>query len=275
MAANGTTAPAPATTATTTAIRSELAVEGRRLSYLDFGGTGRPLVALHGHLSEGATFADLARALGPEWRVIAPDQRGQGESDSAADYTREGYLSDIAALLDHLGLEHVVLLGHSLGAVNAYQFAARHPGRVSALVNAEGPAALGLDGSNPLGFLLQLPYEAPTREALIAGLGPAAPYFSDRLRQNPDGSWRLPFRPREMYDSEHHVHGDHWADWTASTCPALLVRGTKGVILADQAHAMKEHRPATTLTELDTDHFVHTAAPEAFAAAVAGFLEGV
>ncbi|MFF5705860.1 alpha/beta fold hydrolase [Streptomyces sp. NPDC012794] len=263
-----------AETAITATSRSELLLGGRRLSYLDFGGTGRPLVALHGHLSEGVTFAALARTLGPEWRVVAPDQRGQGESDSAADYTREGYLSDIGCLLDHLGLDRVVLLGHSLGAINAYQFAARHPERVSALVNAEGPAALGLDGSNPLGFLLGLPHEAPTREALLAGLGAAAPYFADRLRENADGSWRLPFRPAEMYDSEHHVHGDHWADWTAGTCPALLVRGTRGVIPADQARAMTERRPGTTLTELDTDHFVHTAAPEAFAAAVHRFLEG-
>ncbi|MCG6498575.1 alpha/beta fold hydrolase [Kitasatospora sp. A2-31] len=257
---------------TATAVRSELLIDGRRLSYLDFGGTGRPLVALHGHLSEGATFADLARALGPEWRVVAPDQRGQGESDRTADYSREGYLADLTALLDHLGLERAVLLGHSLGAVNAYQFAARHPERVSALVNAEGPAALGLDGSNPFGFLLNLPYNAPTREALVAGLGPAAPYFADRLRQNADGSWRLPFHPQEMYRSEDAVHGDHWADWTATGCPALLVHGTRGVIPAEQVRAMVERRPGTTAVELDADHLVYTAAPEAFAGAVRAFL---
>ncbi|WP_407658396.1 alpha/beta fold hydrolase [Kitasatospora acidiphila] len=99
-----------------TAIRAELTIDGRRLSYLDFGGTGRPLVALHGHLSEGAVFTHLAQAVGPEWRVIAPDQRGQGESDRADDYSRDGYLGDLLALLDHLGLDRVVLLGHSLGA---------------------------------------------------------------------------------------------------------------------------------------------------------------
>ncbi|MBP0452147.1 MULTISPECIES: alpha/beta fold hydrolase [unclassified Kitasatospora] len=257
---------------TATAVRAELSIDGRRLSYLDFGGTGRPLVALHGHLSEGATFARLAEALGPEWRLIAPDQRGQGESDRTADYSREGYLADLEALLDHLQLDRVVLLGHSLGAVNAYQFAARHPGRVSALVNAEGPAALGLDGSNPFGFLLNLPYDAPTRDALVAGLGPAAPYFSDRLRENADGTWRLPFHPREMYESEDQVHGDHWADWTATTCPALLVHGTKGVIPAEQVRAMVERRPGTTSAELDADHLVYTTAPDAFATAVREFL---
>ncbi|MGW2643337.1 alpha/beta fold hydrolase [Streptomyces sp. NPDC001393] len=257
---------------TDNATRATLDLDGRRLSYLDFGGTGRPLIALHGHLSEGATFAPLARALGPTWHLIAPDQRGQGESDRAADYSREGYLTDTEALFDHLGLDRAVLLGHSLGAINAYQFAAQHPERVSALINVEGAAALGLDGSNPFGFLLALPYEAPTRKALIEGMGPAAPYFSDRLRQNSDGSWRLPFHPQEMYESEDQVHGDHWDDWTATTCPALLLRGTKGVITSEQATAMTERRPGTRLVELDADHTLPTSAPTEFADAVRAFL---
>ncbi|MGW1025930.1 alpha/beta fold hydrolase [Streptomyces sp. NPDC002577] len=260
------------TTANDTATRAELVIDGRRLSYLDFGGTGRPLVALHGHLSESATFAHLAQALKPEWRLIAPDQRGHGESDRASDYSREGYLADLEALLDQLELDRVVLLGHSLGAINAYQFAARHPERVSALVNAEGPAALGLDGANPFGFLLNQPYQAPTREALVAGLGPAAPYFSDRLRENADGTWRLPFHPQDMYESEDQVHGDHWDDWTATTCPALLVHGTKGIIPPEQIRAMVERRAGTLSAELDADHLIYTTAPEAFAAAVRGFL---
>ncbi|MFK4185678.1 alpha/beta fold hydrolase [Streptomyces sparsogenes] len=255
-----------------TSTRAALNLGGRRLSYLDFGGTGRPLIALHGHLSEAATFAPLAQALDPSWRLIAPDQRGQGESDRADDYSREGYLADIQALFDHMGLDRAVVLGHSLGAINAYQFAARHPERVSALINTEGAAALGLDGSNPFDFLRDLPYEAPTRDALIEGMGPAAPYFSDRLRQNPDGSWRLPFHPQDMYQSEEQVHGDHWNDWTATTCPALLLRGTKGVIAPEQATAMAERRPGTRLVEFDADHFIPTSAPDEFADAVRTFL---
>ncbi|WP_262283291.1 alpha/beta fold hydrolase [Micromonospora sp. MA102] len=257
---------------TNTAARAELVIDGRRLSYLDFSGTGRPLVALHGHLSEGATFGPLAQALGPEWRLIALDQRGHGESDRATDYSRDGYLADLRAVLDHLELDRVVLLGHSLGAINAYQFAARHPERVSALVNAEGPTTFGLDGANPLDFLLNLPYQAPTRDALVAGLGPAAPYFSDRLRENADGTWRLPFHPQDMHQSEEQVHGDHLNHWTATTCPALLIHGTKGVIPPEQVRAMVERRAGTVSAELDADHFIYTTAPDAFASAVRAFL---
>ncbi|MGW3039504.1 alpha/beta fold hydrolase [Kitasatospora sp. NPDC001159] len=254
------------------AIRSELTVDGRRLSYLDFGGRGRPLLALHGHLSEGAMWARLAEELRGDWRVIAPDQRGQGESERAGDYSREGYLADIEALLDHLGLEKVVLLGHSLGGINAYQFAARHPERVEAIVDIEAPVVLGLEGPHPLAFLLDLPYDAPSREVLIAALGPAAPYFADRLRENADGSWRLPFHPKDMYDSEELVHGDHWADWTATSCPALLVRGSEGVIPAGQAAELVARRPGTVAVELVGDHLLPVTAADDLAAAVREFL---
>ncbi|MEV0441323.1 alpha/beta hydrolase [Streptomyces spectabilis] len=107
---------------------------GHRLSYCDHGGPGPALLALHGHFGDGATFAALARALAGRCRVIALDQRGHGRSDRTEDYSRRGYVDDAAAVLRHLGLTDVVVLGHSLGGVNAYQLAARHPHLVRALV---------------------------------------------------------------------------------------------------------------------------------------------
>ncbi|MFC7644390.1 alpha/beta fold hydrolase [Streptosporangium lutulentum] len=179
-----------------TATRAELVIDGRRLSYLDFGGTGRPLLALHGHMSEAASFAGLAAELSPEWRLIALDQRGHGHSDRAADYSRAGYIADVAALLDHLGLDRVVVLGHSLGGINAYQLAARHPERVSAFINADGAVSLGLDGHNPLAFVLGLPYEAPTRQALIDGMGPMASFFGELPANAPTAPGACPSTPR-------------------------------------------------------------------------------
>jgi pimeloyl-ACP methyl ester carboxylesterase len=255
-------------------VRAALDLDGRRLSYLDFGGNGRPLLALHGHLDQGATFAPLAQELAPQWRVIAPDQRGQGASDRAPDYTRAGYLADAVGLVEHLGVSAAVVLGHSLGGLNAYQLAARHPELVTALVIEDAGAEMGVEGgANPFLFLKGCPYEAATRQELIAGLGPAGPMFADALRQLPDGSWRLPFHPQDMIDSEAQNEGDHWDDWVASRCPALLLYGERSpVVSAAQARAMVQRRPGTRAAALDAGHFVHSEQPQAFAAAVRTFL---
>ncbi|MEU0158424.1 alpha/beta hydrolase [Streptomyces sp. NPDC006261] len=115
------------------ATRVDLDLDVRRLSFLDFGGPGRPLLALHGHFSKGRAFARSARALTPDRRVVASGQRGHGESGRPSDHHRRGCLADAVAVLDHLGLGAVVVLGHSLGGVNTYQLAVRDPDRVLAL----------------------------------------------------------------------------------------------------------------------------------------------
>ncbi|GAB2790260.1 alpha/beta fold hydrolase [Amycolatopsis magusensis] len=258
----------------TTGTRGELDIDGRRLSYLDFGGPGRPLLALHGHLYEGQTWAELARALAPRWRVIAPDQRGHGDSDRTPTYTREDYVADAIALLDHLEIEQTVTLGHSGGGITAFQIAARHPRRVSAIVNVEGPPCDLDDGPSALSFVLSLPYTAPDRQALLDAIGPLAPMLADKLRPTTDGGWRLPFHPHDTIASEQATHGDHWADWTATDCPALFVlaRDSQVLTLAEGREAVAR-RANTHLAELDGDHFVHTTDPQGFATAVKDFLD--
>ncbi|MFE5185482.1 alpha/beta fold hydrolase [Streptomyces sp. NPDC056628] len=248
--------------------RAALTIDGRRLSYLDFGGPGRPLLALHGHFNEGRTFAGLARALFPHWRVVAPDQRGHGFSDRGPDFSREGYVGDAAALITHLGLKRPVVLGHSLGGVNAYQLAARHPELVSALVIED----IGTEIDDDLSFCLSWPRRAPTRTALIEQLGDSARYLTDALREYADG-WGLAFRPEDMVTSVGQVGGDHWDDWLATDCPALLVHGTASDTLSE-AHAKElvSRRPHTRLAQLPTGHTVHETDPAGFAATVSGFL---
>ncbi|MEU1388169.1 MULTISPECIES: alpha/beta hydrolase [unclassified Nonomuraea] len=251
-------------------VRAALELDGRHLSYLDFGGHGRPLLALHGHLGQGAMWSGLAAELGPHWRVIAPDQRGHGESDRATDYSREGYVADLAALLEHLDVGPVVVLGHSLGGLNAYQLAARHPALVRALVIEEIGAVVS--GPSRLDFLLSSPYEAATRDELVAGLGAAGPMFADRLRQLPDGTWRLPFHPHDTVESERSNWGDHWADWLATDVPALLLVGRDSPITSGQAQEMAERRRHTRLVTLQGDHFVHVQDPAGFTGAIQDFL---
>ncbi|MEU6750627.1 alpha/beta hydrolase [Spirillospora sp. NPDC046719] len=257
-----------------TGTRGEFLIDGRRLSYRDFGGTGRPLLALHGHLYEGETWERLARALAPQWRVIAPDQRGHGDSDRAATYTREDYVADAIALLDHLGIEEAVTLGHSGGGITAFQIAARHPERVPAIVNVEGPVCDLDEGPSALSFVLSMPYTTPDRQALLDAIGPLAPMLGGKLRPTADGGWRLPFHPQDTIASEQGTHGDHWADWTATSCPALFVHARDSqVITPEEGRQIVARRPGTRLARLDGDHFAHTTDPDGFAAAVKEFLD--
>ena len=71
---------------------------GLTLSYLDAGGDGPVLIALHAHMMSAASFEPLAAALSPKWRVVALDQRGHGHSDHATSYTRDDYIGDIESL---------------------------------------------------------------------------------------------------------------------------------------------------------------------------------
>ncbi|MEF3119124.1 alpha/beta hydrolase [Streptomyces chrestomyceticus] len=255
--------------------RHHLLLDDRRLSYIDFGpAAGQPLLALHGHFSEGRSFAALAAELAPEWRVIAPDQRGSGESGRAPDYSREGYVTDALALLDHLGLPSAVVLGHSMGGKNAYHLAARHPERVRALINVDDPVVITDTGPSGISFCLDWPRQAPTREALLDGLGEAAPMVAPWLRQQDDGSWRLPFVPEDVIASDLGVRGDHWPVWLGSDCPALLVHGRTSFLLTPElAREMAERRPHTRRVELDAGHFIPTEDPEGLGRAVREFLD--
>ncbi|MEU8209289.1 alpha/beta hydrolase [Micromonospora sp. NPDC049044] len=250
-------------------MREFFTVGGRRLSYLDFGGSGAPLLALHGHYNEASAFAPLAEALAPRWRVITLDQRGHGESDRAESYEREDYVADVAALHRHLKIGPAVVLGHSLGGVNAYQYASRHADRVTALVVEDIGAVVDCDWS----FTTTLPRRASSREALASVLGTAAPYLECSVRQSTDG-WGFSFDIDDTVASQKALNGDHWADWMAVTCPTLLIRGTRSdELTAAHAREMVARRPGQArLAELPAGHVVHHDAEAQFAAEVGAFL---
>jgi pimeloyl-ACP methyl ester carboxylesterase len=143
LGAFGRTAPAQAAappraewkdTAPHTAHR--VAVErGVRLHYLDFGGTGPPLVFLAGLGNTAHAFDDFAPAFTDRFHVIAITRRGFGESDHPdAGYDMPRLVADIKAVLDSLKLERVSMIGHSIAGEEMTRFAATYPARVDRLI---------------------------------------------------------------------------------------------------------------------------------------------
>ena len=99
--------------------------------YIETHGTGRPLILLHGGLGSGEMFGPILPALADHHQVILPDLQGHGRT---ADIHRPlsviTMADDIAALIDHLGLDRPDVVGYSLGGGVAIHLAARHPERV-------------------------------------------------------------------------------------------------------------------------------------------------
>jgi len=243
--------------------------EGMTLSYLDAGGDRPLIIALHAIWMEARSFEDFATSM-PEWRVVSMDQRGHGLSDHSPDYSRATFVSDIAALLDHLGArEPVVLIGNSLGGTNAFFFAARHPNRVRALVVEEGPP----EQHESMTFVLDWRGLYPTAEALEQKIGERLAWsVRPSFRETAHG-WTLAFDPEDLVAMKEVLNGNFWDEWLMSTCPALVVRGTTSKAVDGKLlESMAARRPNTELVSLEAGHVTHHDDPAGFVSKVRAFL---
>ncbi|HEY8467949.1 MAG TPA: alpha/beta hydrolase [Solirubrobacterales bacterium] len=116
----------------------EFEFEGYRLAYGDWGSGERALVLVHGLLMNRRMYDLLAPAMAKRgFRVVTLDLLGHGQSDRPPEmhlYNMPAFAKQVAALVDHLGLDQPVVGGTSLGANTALEFAVANPGRARALV---------------------------------------------------------------------------------------------------------------------------------------------
>ena len=119
--------------------------DGLTLRYRDYAGRDDrpPVLCIPGLTRNCRDFEPVAERFAGDWRVIAIDLRGRGQSDyarDAASYMPLQYVADVAALLDQAGLERVVAIGTSLGGVVTMLLAMTAPERIAAAVlNDIGP----------------------------------------------------------------------------------------------------------------------------------------
>lgn len=110
-----------------------LEINGIRLAY-DRRGKGTPLVLLHGYPLDHRLWDEVVPLLEDQFDLILPDLRGFGGSSTVdAFYTMEDIASDIAGLLDFLGIQKTAIAGHSMGGYVALAFAKLYPERITGL----------------------------------------------------------------------------------------------------------------------------------------------
>lgn len=267
--------------------RIELDREGTRLACWDFGGSGPPVLLLHGLAGHSGEWNATAESLASAFRVLALDQRGHGDSETTpGDVSREAFVVDVAAVIDQLGLGPVVLVGHSMGANTAMLMAAEHPALVRALVVAEGSP----DGPQQYDpqpdvaalirqWLARWPVPFPDADVARAffrhqGLEPTA--WTAGLRPRADGLWPA-FEPTVMVDCIADLASrNYWRQWRAIQCPALIVFGQHGYFTAEHGTELAAQLPdAALLTIPDAGHDVHLDAPGPWAHALQAFLARV
>ena len=109
-------------------------VNGIRLRYAR-AGEGPPIVLLHGFPQSGREWRHVIPHLAKDHTVIAPDLRGFGDSDRpATGYDKRTVAQDVHELVRHLGFDEIDLVGHDVGMLVAYDYAAQHRGEVRRLV---------------------------------------------------------------------------------------------------------------------------------------------
>lgn len=272
-----------------------LAIDGLTLWVTEWGApNARPIVMLHGIRGYAETFAGIAQALQPHYRVIAFDQRGRGRSDwdPGRNYYTADYVRDLLAVVDRLGLDRFDLLGHSMGGINALVFAASHPHRVGKLVIEDaGPGAFesSVGAERIRHELANTPVAFASWEEATAFMRVLRPTVSEAAREQrlrsmlrPDAAggftWqydhagitqtRLDPDPARVVDLEPVVR--------RIQAPTLVIRGGRSDYLQPAMVArMRTLNPGITAVDIaDAGHYVHDDQPAAFCEAVRGFLLG-
>jgi len=234
----------------------------------------RTILLLHGlagHLGEWDALTPGLLTAG--FRVVSYDARGHGASTRRPPtVSRAAHVADARRLIQELGLSRVTVLGQSMGGNTAMLLASAHPELVASLILVEA----GPGGPNPIvptqiaAWLDSWPTPFTSLAQAETFLGHEA--WARGLEQRRDG-WHPRFdRDTVIATITELAARAYWLEWERLTCPTLVVRGGKGMLLEREAEEMLRRRPKKTrLTVIpDAGHDVHLDRPEQLLATLTG-----
>jgi pimeloyl-ACP methyl ester carboxylesterase len=273
--------------------------DGLTLRLLEWSSEGVPFLMLHGFGNEAHIWDDLAPVLAPHYRVLALDQRGHGDSegDPEGRYDFESMARDVEAVCEALGIERLVVCGHSMGGRVSMRFAGRNPEKMAGLIVVDvGPE---LDERGVSRITQEAQREKPVFDsvdqyaALLARNYPAtrargiARMAKNELRERPDGRYELKLKwdlaklreSRTPEEAEAYAREETkilWEILETVPCPTLVVRGAASDVLSPEiADRMEEVIPNGELVVIpQAAHSVMVDNPEAFEAAIVRFALG-
>lgn len=221
------------------------------LHCVQWGMQGSPIICIHGLTANAFCFQALADELSADYRVIAYDLRGRGDSDKPeTGYSVPIHAADLARLIDTLHIERPVIIGHSLGALIALYFAAHYPEKISKLVLLDAGAALPWETPEEqpawlTASISRLGLPVPSYEEYVSRLKMApflGPYWNEYVdiyidhdvRRNPDGTVRAKaYREAILEEGLNYLQAQSAQQWTNVQVPTLLLRAGQGLFFDD------------------------------------------
>ena len=292
--------PTTAAQETTTAKSRFVTVNGLQLHYLDHAGVKGPLVFLHGLSANAHSFDELIESgVAPRFRALALDLRGRGRSDKPeSGYTLDDHARDVVDWLDALGLQEVLLVGHSYGAFLAAFIAWRHPTRIVKLVLLDIAASAARDprvaemlkpslGRLDHSWTSELAYITEMKAApfLSAWWNPALErYFQTDIEMAGDGQIRSVTRREAVAAAAYDAACQDWpAILSQLSQPVLLFHAAEGfgsegampLVLREDAEATARLVPNCRCVPATGNHItmLFGGATAAMATAIADFSE--
>ena len=236
-------------------------VDGLTLHYLE-AGRGPTVILLHGYAETSRMWRPLMPQLAGQYRVIAPDLPGIGDSGIPSDgLDMKTSATRIHALMRQLGVEHAVVVGHDIGLMVAYAYAAQFQSEVDKLVLMDAflPGVEGWEAIYNHPAIWHFRFNGATPEALVKG----------RERTYFEHFWNefAADRTRSIPDFAH-------LSRTKLTMPVLTIGGDKANGAARAAQARIVATNAMSVVLVNTGHWVMEESPRETTEALTKFLRG-
>ena len=277
-------------------VEKNFEINGLTLAYQEWGGSqgDKPtIIALHGFGVSGHMYDEFSRRYQDTARIINLDQRGHGDSEISVggDYQRNAFVSDVEGLRTYLGLQKFVLVGHSMGGLNAIEYAVSFPQHVNALIIVDAGPEAAKEGVDNIVRFTQGPDELDFDEFVQMAMrfNPRRTEenirerMHHRLRQLDNGKWTWKFDKRFRDPNANLKIGSEitqdqlWEKFRQVMVPTLLIRGSESDVLSEDVarRTVKEMKNAHLETVKGAGHSVPGDAPEGFTDAVRVFLEKI
>lgn len=246
---------------------------------------GPKLVFLHGLMGFASNWRSIAKAFEQYFEILCYDQRGHGKSfQPESGYGPEDYADDLSKILEELGWDKIVLVGHSMGSRNANHFAFKYPHKVIALVLEDlGPEANPDSILKNRALLNRFPTPFESKKVARAHVTEEfkdqpilGEYLYANLKEKEDGSVDWRFYRKGIEESVLKGRSiDRWSEFEALSVPTLLIRGESSDEFPAEIYEsmLKRNTNVEGVVIPDAEHWVHFDQKELFIESLKKFFE--